>query len=133
MRAPQQIFLLLAMNSCFQGYNSFSNDDRNFPAPDSPDNPSNNSASFAAVSDLLVNKYNCYSCHQADFSWSNESNWVSDGLIDPGNSSSSYLLGRIRGAGVSWPGASANMPPGDQDLSEEDIQTIKNWIDNLNP
>jgi mono/diheme cytochrome c family protein len=69
----------------------------------------------------------CISCH-AGYPSRTEAEWISSNLIVPGDSASSFLVGKIRNSGVSGAG---DMPADGTNLAPAQIQTIRTWIDGL--
>jgi hypothetical protein len=69
----------------------------------------------------------CLNCHAAFVAMS-EAEWISSNMIVPGESRTSFLVGKIRGSGVSGPG---DMPADGTNLTTGQIQAIRLWIDNL--
>lgn len=90
-----------------------------------------NDAMFAAAKSILSR--NCMSCHQAGggatrFDLSTPNQFISSGLIEPGNPNGSKLIYRMKNF---QPGGSSNlnnMPSDGNRVSDADYQILYNWI-----
>ena len=70
----------------------------------------------------------CAGCH-ASFGSHTELDWIATGHVKPGQPNSSTLYSVVKGAGV---GASESMPL-NSTMSAQDLASIQNWIQNLDP
>lgn len=106
------------------------------PTPAPPADMSTPQSRFAAVKAIFNRPMSCATCHIGNFAafteeaqFLNTSTREGDRLVIPGQALASGLFKRIRGAGS---GANATMPPlGMPQLSEDDIRTIRQWIEDM--
>lgn len=119
-------FILLTLLSC-QDYNSNSGDKGRY----GPVNLLGADAQFSTAYFIIQDR--CVSCHDgvhnrwADFKGTND--WIAESYIVPGNAANSTLIKRVINTG----GAAANMPPGGSPLSNEEYNSLKEWINALTP
>lgn len=118
--------ILFSLTSCFQQSNSST-------ADDSSCSGAKGSEQFKEVCAIIVDK--CIACHgdhnfsTANQEYQDEEKFLAiDGLVKPGDAVNSYFVKRIKNCGS---GENADMPTGDDPISSEDCETIKDWINSL--
>ena len=88
--------------------------------------PEDEDPKFIAAFTVIKNQ--CIDCHSGYHngwsSFSSSEKWISSGEITKGNSLESSLIKRLKNY-------DGNMPLGGAQLSEEDLNILLDWIDNL--
>lgn len=82
---------------------------------------------FDAVNAIF--KARCVACH-TDFSGRSESEWKSLGYVTAGNANASTLMRKLRGSNT---GGAENMPGDGSTLSADELQSFRDWINQLKP
>jgi len=126
---PFGVFLACHLVSCgsFQTLNSFYQDDIRYReiTPITADTPPEE-ARFIGVQRIITGS--CVRCHSS-FGILTEAQWVSLGYVVEGSADTSLLFQRLRGSGAGE-ASKQNMPP-DASNTEDEITSIRDWIDNL--
>jgi uncharacterized membrane protein len=116
------ILTLVALSGCLVQTQNSVNGDAQLFAPVA----GNSSKDFIQVHSIL--KKNCVPCHAGDIASYSEAQCVSEGMVVPKLPYQSKLFQRLKG---SISGGDGDMPQSGSALSAGDIQTIRNWIDNM--
>lgn len=117
---------LLFFTSCGMNYNSNTFDDVKYgPAPSfDPQTPAEER--FVAAYNLLDSQ--CIQCHEGEHdawaAWTTSEDWVNQGYVTEGDFSGSILISSLKNY-------SGNMPKGSSALTDEEIQILRDWIENL--
>ncbi|NDD91564.1 hypothetical protein EBZ37_05710 [bacterium] len=84
------------------------------------------SEKFKAFKTFFASK--CNECHE---SWSSftEEEWVSQGYVVAGSSSSSTLFLRLKNNGIA--GSAQDMPDSSETNSDSEVAVVRDWIDSL--
>ena len=119
--------ILIFFLGCIQSYNSNSFDEEKYGTPSNlnpVDTPSERRSKAIAV----IQK-NCISCHTGRHNrWSGfitDSQWVTAKLVVPGDAANSRLIRKLKNRG-------GNMPYNNPPISEENVDILVDWIDQLN-
>ena len=106
------------MTSCLQKYNSQTLDN-------SVERKSENLSGPGVYSLLEKRCINCHTgYHQGWSRFTENQNWIDTKLIIKGDSISSLLINKLNNTG-------GNMPLNGQSLSEEEFDTLSDWIDRI--
>ena len=121
----KSFFIIFLLSSC-QNYNSNSSD-RSVYGPVILNEADPN---FAQAYNIIQNR--CISCHSSNVhnvwaTYTNNAAWIDSGMISnlPENS---YFMQRIINSG----GSGANMPQGGSALPNQEYETLKKWILEMN-
>lgn len=117
------ISLLVALTGC-QDYNSNSNDKDRFSQVDLT-----GSSGFEPAYFILQQRCtNCHSSgiHNAWAGFTNEQDWIDEGLIVKGDPDSSRLIFRI----INHGSTDSNMPLGMGPLPNDEYQDLIDWVEN---
>lgn len=117
--------LLLVLTSC-QDYNSNSNDDERFSEVELT-----GSAVFKESAYYILQQ-RCTSCHSSGIhnSWAgytNEQDWIDEGLVVKGDPDSSRAIFRI----INHGSTDSNMPLGMGPLPNDEYQDLVDWVENI--
>ncbi len=89
--------------------------------------PAGGSPQFVSARAIL--KKNCAECHANNIaSYSSEADFISHNYVVPRNPQGSLLFQSLQGSNT---GGSQDMPKGRAALSNEDIQTLRAWIESM--
>lgn len=112
--------LCLFFSSCGQSTNSNSYDEFLDFAID----PSN--VKLAKAFNVVNSK--CLNCHTGYHnrwkSFNTDAKWIESGVISAGNANASILMNKLKNDG-------GNMPIGGANLTEDEYEILKDWINNL--
>lgn len=115
-------FLVFMITGCGQDYNSNYGDYGQYSPVEGIDSSTPEGTRLLAAYKVMQTK--CFQCHQWA-GYKTSAQWVSAGLIVEGNSSGSNVYTILKNNG-------GNMPPDPiAQLTGEELETIKTWIDNL--
>lgn len=85
------------------------------------------SADLSPARQIIVNK--CASCHyHSNYAFKSDADWSVDTLIVPGDASTSTLYRRLQNN--EFDSSRADMPLAAAPLSLNELETIRNWINN---
>lgn len=122
------LILYFIFCSCGQDYNSNSFDDSIYVQTDCTGTESQ--IRFCNAFKIINNK--CISCHTGFHNtyatFDSSEKWINAGLILQNNAAQSTLMIRLKGYGVT---SLANMPQGASQLTQDEIDTLENWITGL--
>lgn len=118
------VSLLVALTSC-QDFNSNSNDENRFKQVNLTGSSGFNSAYF-------ILQQRCTSCHSSGIhnSWANytnEQDWIDEGLVTKGDPDGSRAIFRI----INHGGTDADMPLGMGPLPNDEYQDLIDWVENI--
>lgn len=110
------------LTSCGQDYNSNYGDSGAYSPVEGIDSSTPEGTRLVAA--YKVAQAKCFQCHQWS-TYKTSSAWVSAGLVVAGNSGGSDLFTILKNNGGSMP------PDPIAQLTTEELESIKTWIDNL--
>ena len=118
------ILTLLMLSGCFAQTDNSVNGDASAFAPVSK----NSSKAYAQVHAIF--QKSCMPCHAADIASYSEAQCVAEGLVVPKEPYKSALFQRLKGSNA---GGAGDMPQSGPALSDAQIQTVRNWIEGMDP
>lgn len=120
-------FILFLLISCGQDYNS-STFDQAIYGDQSIDTSTPEGQRFAKAFQIIENK--CISCHTSTRHTTYAALTTSQKWIDSGNiSKGDYNNSLIKVVLKNYPGG--DMPQGSSELSQSELDTLRDWIDNI--
>lgn len=118
------MFLTFILSSCLQKFNSNTLDAAIERGQIDLSTPAGRRLNKA----FSILKKNCNNCHtgyhQGWNSFTNDQKWINAKLINKSDSISSFLIQKLQNTG-------GNMPLSGQSLSEEDFDSLSDWIDQM--
>ena len=129
----RNFILLLFLSGCFQSYNS-NTQDKNLFNNNVIDTSTPAGQRFSAAYTILVNKCaNCHTSQQRHAHWASfteENDWFTSEegqvLVESNSSLTSAIIYRLK----TW-GEIGGMPEGPETISEDEYNTLRDWIDNI--
>ena len=119
-------FLMFFLVSCGQNYNSNSFDADRYGPEVEIDISSPEGSRFAAAYNLLDSQ--CIKCHDGTHSFwagfTTEQDWIDVGYVNAGDFDNSFIIKRLKNYG-------SDMPQGGQELTDNEIEILQEWINNL--
>lgn len=119
-----RVAVLFLLVSCGQGFNSNSFDEQKYRSTLDTSTPAGQR--FADAYAVIQN--NCINCHSGrhdNYSFYKTSDdWINNGLINAGDFENSFIIRRLKNFG-------GDMPQGGSNLSDDEIESLQDWIDNL--
>jgi len=119
--------ILIFFLGCIQSYNSNSFDEELY-GPESKTTTHEDPEITRTSKAITIIQKNCISCHSGRHNkWTNfstDSQWIQAKVIIPGNSANSRLIRKLKNRG-------GNMPFGNPAISEEEVDVLVDWIDQL--
>lgn len=113
------VSLLVILTGC-QDFNSNSSDDDRFKQVTLTGTANFNSAYY-------ILQERCATCHNEYAGYTNEQDWVDEGLASPGDASGSKVIFRIINTG----GTDSDMPLGLGPLPSDEYQDLVDWVNGI--